>query len=228
MRVQLSPSLLNEYRVVYQGLYNKTSQDLVDYMVGDFEITDAVSRGKAYHKLLEYGPEQYLQEDGKYHIYERSLDKTWIFTEEAARPAIDLYLANPGLIHEVWTDYDLYLDGFEIKIRQRVDAIDGLIINEFKTTSRKPKYLDYRDSLQWRCNLLALPQAHKVKYTIFQIGARNNWTRPVTYSFGRDSDIYTELRTYVQGFLSWVMKQEDERLIKRIEMKEDRNPYKSI
>ena len=173
MRLKISPSLLDQFRVVYNELYGKGSKDLIEYMLGEFEISEAVSRGTAYHKLLEYGGDKYLK-DGKYQVYERDLDRTWVFTKEAAQPALDLHSHYSKMLHETWVDYDTTILGHSVKMRMRLDGLDGLRVQEFKSTKRKPSVMDYRSSLQWRCNLLALPECQDVTYHIFQIGSRNN------------------------------------------------------
>ena len=228
MKLRVSPSLLEQYRVVQLGLYNKTAKDLINYMTGDFVVNDAISRGSAYHQLLEFGGESFLADNGNFVVYEKELNKNWVFTEEAASPALQLHNEYTNMLHEVWVDYNTTVLGHDVKMRMKVDGLDGLHIHEFKTTSRKPKIFSYRDSLQWRCYLLGLPESESVTYSIFQIGTRNNWTKLTQFNFERDSQSESIVQKHLSGFIDWVIRQDSPGLIDRITMKEDRNPLTGI
>ncbi len=228
MTYKISPSLLEQYRKVSLGINNKTGKDLVDYMLGECVTSPSMSRGTAYHKILEFGGVPYIGLDGWYRVFEEDLNKTWVFSSSCVAPALEIFNFNPHLLHELWTDYDTVIDGQSVKMRMRLDGLNGLIINEFKTTSGYTKLTDYSKSLQWRAALLAMPQATEVKYTIFKIGWGRDTTETTEFTFIRDPSIEGEVHKYLRGFISWVKLQDDERLFKRLEMTKDRNPFANI
>jgi hypothetical protein len=58
-KLKISPSLLDQWRVVKAGLYNTTPDRIREYILGDYTPSEPASRGTAYHLILEHGAEKY-------------------------------------------------------------------------------------------------------------------------------------------------------------------------
>ncbi len=205
-KIQISPSLLEEYRKVQAGLFDRTGDDLESQILGDFARTEAMSRGSAYHAILEHGAEPYAVGDScKVHDPQMGID--WVFSKEAVAPALAVRKELDGrLLHEIWGNYETVVGGYLVSMRLRVDALqpDALLAHEFKTTGSQPSFLGYYDSLQWRCYLLAFPDLQAVKYTVFQLGTKNDWCRVSEYVMHRNEECETLVASALSGFLEWL------------------------
>ena len=100
---------------------------------------------------------------------------------------VEVTLSLPDLMEsEVSTEIEL-LDGERCRLNGIIDAQIGTRIIEYKTTKRTGDR--YFDSMQWRAYLLMVPEAHEVRYEIFQFrhigGARQLLTDHTTLSMGR-------------------------------------------
>src|SRR6185436_18017302 len=62
--------------------------------------------------------------------------------------AVSMAIEKP-CVREAWVNRELILnDGTEINLRGKVDVLNAYRIEDYKTTSRKPSYESYTDSLQ--------------------------------------------------------------------------------
>ena len=177
MRTQLkiSPSIVDNYRVCMTGLYRKTIHDFVDGLDRPFEQTDAAAKGEAYHLLLERGGQEFKERarDGgiQYRIPTKSGRPDFIFTEEQAFPALETHDNNPYKQHEVWHSVLLDIDGVDVKMNMKMDAIDDpqKVIWDYKTTGRIPDKETYLNSVQWPLYLYAKPDFNLFRYRIFRL-----------------------------------------------------------
>lgn len=231
MRVRISPSLLDQYLKVERGLYNATEKDLIRYLTEPFVPNEAVSRGKAYHELLEHGPERYEREneDGEveYAIDEPEMGIRWVFSQAAAQPAIDHYRKyNETMLHEVWADYDFQVAHFQVKMRMRLDGVDSTIGHEHKTTKRSPKIETYEPSYQWRANLAAFPELQGVRYNVFQLNTKNTACKKTSFIFWRPPDVESQVQDKALDLLLWIERND---LIEHVAWDgNDRNPFRGI
>lgn len=205
-KIKVSPSLLQQWRVVRKGLYNSDTQTLIDYIVGDYKVTPAISRGTAYHKLLEDGPEKYRApgEPERYSVFERELNYTWEFTREAVEPVFHLRERYKDMVHEQWARWEVTRRGMHIVSNMRLDGIEGRTLHEHKTTGSAKYWLDYYESLQWRLNLLAEPELDAVVYHVFQLNEKNNWCKYQTFRFERYDTIEADVLAELDAFLTWL------------------------
>lgn len=252
LTLKLSPSLLEQYRIVRLGLYNKGPEALIEYLTGTYVKSEPASRGSAYHEMLEHGIEPYafywhktgkLKHEGEwvpvahvsaeeaaankkisgpfYCVLDKDINKWWYFTAEAVEPAAKLHQEYKDMIHETWIDYDTTSHGYKIKLRMKIDGLQGLVMHEHKTTGRKKKYSDYWDSIQWRCYACALPELTTIRYNIFQLNTRNTKCDTYHFDYLPDELSKTIVQQEIDGLVDWMIKNDYAKL--KV-MTKDRNP----
>lgn len=252
MRVlQISPTLLETYRQVTLGVWNLTAERLVEQLTGTYQINEASSRGWAYHQLIENGGQRYkktsldaLKDSGmdyheikgmrfetwyeiedwrvKKNPWSGDFDPVWRFTEKAALPGIIEHDQYAGLVHEVWVDWYTRSLGQDIRIRMKVDGLNGATIEEYKTSKMAGKYKRYHSSLQWQCYLEALQDANVVRYTHIQLGTNNDWARVNKYLFNRGDYEPRKLQEWIDGLVGWLLDRPD--LCQRLVRDGDNSP----
>ena len=244
MRIKISPSLLEQFRLWRAEKFNITADRIRDQILGEFKWNDAMSRGAAYHELLEHGGEPYEKHltstqgslsfgdyaspdfNVEYHVHEREMNKTWKFSQEAAQPALDLHGSYRTMTHEVWSELELEVNGYSIFMRTKMDGIDGLRLHEFKTTGSAKKALDYYESIQWKVYLAAQPELVDVTYHIFQLNKPNTKCKYYSFTFPREQGLIETIRNEISIMIPWLEGQED--LLPAMEFVKDRNPYAGI
>lgn len=204
--VKISPSLLEEYRICYQGLYNKTDKDVVDYIRGDFVRTPIVAEGTAYHEILEHGPEPYRHGDG-YRVYNADLKMWFTFTEQEVEPLLQYRNRYPGMVHECrakmwWRN----VAGYNVYMAMKIDGLFGIDPHEQKTTQSKykPTTAKFQPSMQWRCYLAALPEADRIIYNVFHLKRPKRgpaYCNYYQYIFHRYPGLIEDCRRYLEGLL---------------------------
>lgn len=218
-KISISPSILDSYRVTYQGLYNKTWAQFEQDIIGPRVANEAMSRGTAYHRLIEEGPEKFNRviigntkkdADGNiypifgYEVFEKDLNCTWTFSEDAAAPALAIRSKYPEMLHEVKVQYGFSVRGYEIEMRMKFDGLDFAQLHEFKTASRQKTYTDYFDALQWRCYLLPYPEIDSVNYTVFQLNEKNTTCNVQEFKMIREENNEDKVKLWVNGLLYWL------------------------
>lgn len=207
MKLRISPSLLETFRVVSLGLYNNTPANLVEAILGERVKTPAMSRGSAYHNLLEFGGDRYRvnSKNGVYYeVPDAELGVTWKFSEAAALPALQLRAKYVTMLHEVKGILRLQIGAYEIEMAMRYDGVLWNGIHEFKTTKTAPTFMKYYDSYQWRCYLLACPDASQVDYTVFHIPESNRTCTPHFFKMRRDNTVESGVTSALTDFLAWL------------------------
>ncbi len=245
--LKISPSLLDQYRSVCAGEFNKTAEDLIEYIVGDYQPNIHTSRGNAYHEMIEYGPDGYMDlqpfpkpapdaigppaPEVSYKVYEKALNKTWTFSAESVRPIFDLRRNYPDMLHEVWYTHWMRSHGYNIRIRLKYDGLDGLECHEFKSTGSSKKSDDYRKTLQWKLYLLANPELISVKYHVFQLGRLTvkNQDKAIQkctakeFVFRPYPEMESDVQAQLDGLVGWLKTRPS--LLKKLEALEDRSPW---
>lgn len=238
--LKISPSLLDQYRSVCAGEYNKGTADLVAYITDKFVPNIHTSRGSAYHEMIEHGPDKYmhmepvqgdiwenqggiLATDVTYQVYEKELGKTWTFSAAAVKPIFDLRASFPDMLHEVWHTHWMESHGHPIRIRMKYDGLDGLIAHESKTTGSSKKREDYFKTVQWKMYLLANPELIQIQYHIFQLNTNNTKCTPKEFTFRPYPQLEAEVQDLLDGLVGWLKTQP--KLMKYLEALEDRSPW---
>lgn len=204
MTIKISPSLLEQFRLVRAGLYNLGTDSLIEYITGEYKPNEATSRGLAYHRMLEEGTEKFWTGE-RYEVHEKELNRTWTFTKEAVHPIVNVRGLYASMVHEVWGHYVAQVNGITVQMNQRYDGLLGYDIHEFKTSGRSKKYSDYYDSLQWRCYMLALPDVERVHYHHFYLNPTNTWCKPEHYTFQRDETVEAFVMEHLGTLVHWLV-----------------------
>ena len=172
--LKISPSVVDSFRTCRFGMYGKTMQDFVSGLSKPWEKTLAQSRGDAYHKLLEQGPHPFISRDPNtgapsYAVHEPDMNKTWIFSEKEAAPAIATFEAHPDKKHEFWGRLNLDFTNYSVYMPLRVDALQPKVIWDYKTTAKPPKQTNYAESLAWPFYMMAFPDCTLFRFRVFQL-----------------------------------------------------------
>jgi len=241
--LRISPSLLEQYRLVCLEKYGKTTEDLIDYIVGDFVPNIHTSRGSAYHQMIEHGPDKYARypTDGAeliqtekhnweidpdlvtYEVYEPDFQKTWVFTREAVQPIYDLRSENPDLINELWCDHWMESNGYDIRIRMKYDGMTGRYAHEFKTTTRSKKYKDYYQTVPWKIYCLANPELIAINFRIFKLNTKCTKCDVKRFQYRPYRMMEREIQSMIDGFVAWL--QHYPELIEHLTLTQDASPW---
>ncbi len=144
-----SPSKLETYRLYRNEEFNGTitKESVIDTVLGVKKFSKKMSFGTAYHEMLEHGVEPY--EAGQ--VYSVDVDgDDFIFQQEHVQPIIDFRNKHPNTVYECWLPFVIKLGNTNVRIRSRVDAIEGNVIHEFKTSSRGADVSHFERSCQWK------------------------------------------------------------------------------
>lgn len=231
---KISPSLLEQWRNLRLGKYGLTPEKFLSGISEGFKPNEATSRGSAYHKLLEHGPDAFkIVSGGKtfYKVYEKDLDCHWVFSYEAAKPAIDIYEAMKGkpVVREMWGKWEGEIGGQKVFMRLRMDALLGTCLHEFKTTSRTPEYSDYAERVQWLCYMLAEPQLASLTYHIFTLNSNCSTCKYDRFDLPRPHEGYIKgaVSTEVNTMFAWLETHHPAHA-QLLEMKEDKDPLRGL
>lgn len=168
-RLKLSPSAIESFR---KGrLFNRTNEELIEGLTGEFRGNDYTSIGSAFGSVLQFGETvgNWDDEETLFEVYEGEQSKLWAFDAAAMEAAHAFRQFYKPLSYEVRGELEYESLGHQVYSPLRVDAVQGATIHEFKTTtsSHTPSFEDFERSVQWRAYLLAFPNAQRVIYTVF-------------------------------------------------------------
>lgn len=210
--LNISPSTVEQYRLYYDEDMNGyvTKERLIEYLAKEYEPNEAASRGTAFHAMVEGGPGRYRSEAGGnpiWRVYEPEMDMIHYFTEEDAAYAQRIIDEHPGMSSEVKVHAYFELPEWRVYSSMRVDGLWGLRLQELKTTSSKyaVKYEKYRDSLQWRMYLMALPDCHAVDYHIIHWRTSRGFqhTEYQQFTYYREPGMEAKVKEYMQGLIAF-------------------------
>lgn len=199
-----------------QGVYANSHEQFMQYMTAEYTPSPAASRGTAFHKLLEYGTEGYvkeIQEKTKKGatvkrtaavVYERDLKTTWVFGEQVIEIVNEYRRQHPAIVHEVWQDAHYRVRGHDILMRMKLDGLEYLKIREAKTSSRQKQYTDYWPSMQWKCELAAMPDAEAVVYDIFQLNTKNDKCNHYSLTYNRPPDVVEQVEAGLHALILYL------------------------
>lgn len=227
----ISPSILEQYRLWKTGVYQrmgKDSDDLVEYIKGDYKPNIYTSRGNAYGAMIEHGPDKYTmsfdhpQVDelfeainkpdsdgiptvGKYFFYDKEFGKLWAFTDEEVEPIRKIRQDFPHMAYEVRASLSFKNMGpVPVWVGMRLDGMFGLGLHEFKTTSKPKMYQDREESLQAKCYLTAFKDAQSITYhdcLFHQSPRRVTNDRKV---IGNDPLCWAEVESWTSELIAWM------------------------
>jgi hypothetical protein len=202
-RIKISPTLLNTFLQCRRGDWKMDSETLRERITGEFEMNEAVSRGWAYHQMIEHGPELF-EKDSFYEVYEPRLDKTWLFAHKAVEPIFHVRNKHQQMIHEAKVSLVVEFTDFDVVMNMKIDGLDLRTIYEFKTTGRKKGFMDFYDSIQHKCYLAALPETTAVVYKVFQLGRKNDWCRMSSFVLLREGNEMQVVKSALSDMLDWL------------------------
>lgn len=172
--LKISPTTLENYRTCYMGRYGKTVEDFIRNLDEPWVRSEAQSKGEAYHKLLEHGPDPYreLCADGvRYRVNDPQMNIDWMFSEQQAAPALRTWSDHPDLQREQWARLIIDLDDYYVQMNMRTDAMSESVIWDYKTTGSKyaPKKETYYESVQWPLYMMRYDLATCFRYRVFHL-----------------------------------------------------------
>jgi hypothetical protein len=148
--LSISPSKLENFRKYYDEEFNGyvTAEKVIESIKGETVWSESMSKGSAYHEMIEYGPDPYKLENGIYRVVPEVGDPL-IFNQQEVDPIYQYREEHPGLTFEIPHSYSVSVAGHSITMNMRIDAFWGNEVHDQKTTSKPPALANYEKSLQW-------------------------------------------------------------------------------
>lgn len=185
--LRVSVTTLESYRRYRDGVSEMdTEERLVEKLKGLFTGNPKTRIGSAFHSIIEIGRKAIHLESSP-EVKEPT--NIVLVGEDKIRMTMqqtDIFLkyrrAHPVMIHEIplFKVYDTPRLG-QIMITAKTDGIEGRIIRDAKVKFRKPDYVEYLDSFQWRFyqDIMGLDTFY---YDIFEVIGFNQEERPADIS----------------------------------------------
>lgn len=214
MLVTISPTKLETYRKHHREEMNGwiTKKRLIEQLTAEFKPSPATSLGKAYHELIEFGPDKYFHRRQRcWKVYEKEMKIMHVFNVNQARPALNTWAEFKGGVNEVKVTMLTEIPGYTVYSSMRVDQLYGLQVNDWKTTSGSwpPKYNEYERSVQWRMYLMSMPEMARFLYRVFQFGqdkdGKKKWVDQYDFMMERRSDIDQYVKLYMNGYIEFCL-----------------------
>lgn len=199
----LSPSKVEQYRLYRDGEMNEfiTKESVVDTIMGVKTFTTQMNFGTAYHEMLEHGVEPYYV--GPFYEVQVESQKFW-FNGEHVQPIVDFRAQHPDVTYECKLGFTITLGKLNIRVRSRVDGLEGNVIHEFKTSSRKIDVARFERSCQWKMYCLGIG-AKCVQYNTFKYKAKDDElisVEPLDFRFyrneGTDHQLFALLNDFIE------------------------------
>jgi len=136
-------------------------------------------------------------------VPEPEFGKDWIFGPREIEAIEFLRGTYPDMIHEISDRAMFEIDGVQVVMNLRLDALWYDTLIEFKTKGRAPSYMEYFDSIQWRCYMEAIRDIKTVKYHVAQFNTKNELVALHEYEFGNDGRCRQCVEQLLRGFINW-------------------------
>ena len=206
LKINLPPTLIEQYRLYAEEEFNGTvtKKKLIAYIKRDYVPTKVVNRGTAWQLMIENGLEQYADpERNQYVVKDKSLKGAVVFSFDQVHTLKRFSKAYPKMMHEVSHSLWLSDEDYLIRVGMKIDGINYLELHENKTCVKPPTYDKYYYSVQWRCYLLALPEAIQICYNVWDFNTEGQvgFNR---YTFMRDHDLEAYVMKYVDGLIHFL------------------------
>lgn len=143
--LKVSPSILDTFYNLKIGRYNETEQRLIDRInkVAEYQQTEAMHKGTAFHHLTQDSWKQQRPVKGKYKVEWFEFDQK--LTEEIGEQ-------RSGAFHEQYVGRFIQTSSGPVWLYGYVDDIFPLVVKDLKTGSNYYQN-KYEDSFQWRTYL---------------------------------------------------------------------------
>lgn len=201
--ISVSPSILDTYRRAAAGIYIDNGDQLENELIGPKVKTEAMSRGTAWHLMIEHGTKRYLSGNGFCIVSEPEFGKDWIFGQKEIEAVEFLRGIYPDMIHELSDKVVFDIDGVQVVMNLRIDALWFDTLIEFKTKGSTPSYMEYFDSIQWRCYMEAIRDIQVAKYHVAQFNSKGELSTLHEYEFGNDGKCRDYIEQLLRGFIGW-------------------------
>lgn len=162
--LKVTPSGLEGFRLYLSDADDVwfNTQKLIEDITGEFQETELMQRGTAWHKLIEDAPNTPYPEVAEVNGYRFDTDKSLRIVRD--------WLSVPA-VHECWGERTLDIPGLgTIVVRTKADAVYGNMGGEWKSSGKPPKaHEKFCDSVQWRLCCWAL-HLRSIDYRAVQLG----------------------------------------------------------
>lgn len=204
--LKLSPSSLEDYRQLLAGAPWMNADKMVKRIKGLAPWTPQATYGSAIHAVIEQGHKKFYDQQRKaYVIRDRDMPEPVVCSYEEIEPAVALRARHPNMVHEVWHDWSFDHEGDVVKMKMRLDGLEGVWIHDHKT-ARQFSYDKYAESIQWKIYLYALG-AEAFRYNLFLVKEPKRGPRSMTYrplTFYPYDGIFDEVFALVSGYKTFV------------------------
>jgi hypothetical protein len=203
-KISISPSLLNSFWLVYTEQYNLTEERLEQDIRGVFAASPAMNLGTAVHHCIETGSMEATVDNIDYNLESNLVSE------------ISNVLKKHGGYEKIQNEICMKLNftdvhGFDVVMNMRIDAASYPDILEFKTSGKPKAFKDYESSMQWKCYLVACPEASKVTYEVFVIDSETDGQtytvslkQQQTFTMHRYKEVFTDVKNTLEMFVFWL------------------------
>lgn len=144
--IRVTATMLETFRYYNTSEY-ATYENLVESLRGTSEPNEAMRFGSAVHKLLE------LQASDPDYVGTLEMDG-YVFDRSSVEEALSW--THDRFVVEVPNHRSYIIDGQEVRLRCKADAVLGRLVVDYKITQSSigdSKLQSYQDSMQWRAYL---------------------------------------------------------------------------
>lgn len=208
--INLSPSKLETWRKYQDEEYGGfiTKEKVIEAIKGEGEWSDAATFGSAFQAVIEHGAEKFYNEsDDKFHVQDDQMPSALILEYSEIYLADKFHKDHPAMIHESRASLDLVVDNYKVHFSMRLDAMEGTVIHENKTSSRYMKFDFFESSYQYKVYFLATG-ATACQYNIFAYDEPN--TKHPLYRVYYDfltlfpyPDLEAEVKNGIRGVINF-------------------------
>ena len=209
IKVKLSPSKIETHRKYVMEEYagTITKEKVIASIKGEEVWSAKALFGSAAHLVMQFGAEKYYNEEqAKYVIQDSQMPEPILLSYQEIEKFDLFHKEHPNMIWESKATLVIIVDGFEVTLNMRIDAMEGLTIHENKTSSNDLDFDFFEASYQWKCYFLAT-KAEKAQYNVFSYYEPNTKRKEyeVFYDFmtlfpykGLEEDVKQGIRELIQ------------------------------
>jgi hypothetical protein len=158
---KIKPTLIDSYRVYKYEIFEKSLEDILKQIRGEYEPKEAMQLGTEIHRYFETGTADLMPEE--------------LQQLEGISAQIQPGINEVSILHTI--------EGITFDIR--VDRLSGLLLHEFKTGSHFHGVDFYDSSIQWKVYLLATGAEEMVYHIITY-----NSVRPYKFKYHTPFSFY--------------------------------------
>lgn len=254
MRIKITPILLEELRKVRVGIWDVSEEYIFKCFLSSKKVRSSFEtiRTRVMQHLVKIGRKEAMKycwalgtrelyhraytleqvEKNPFRFFYRVFDEyTGQYVNVSTITAFRCFRISEKWRYLFWDVYAsnaenvIEIDGLEIELLTRVDAIQFLSSFYFESTSQEPIFFNYWERIDWKLNGLLLPELHTANITVFQFGKSaslsdsKEYFYPMYYDEGTRADALEELELFAR----WIKTQPE--LLEQLSLRKTQKTY---